>query len=195
METPGSIEQTMLDDAITVFRTNKDWADRAIAQVSDGKMRVSLDPKTNSIVVIMKHVAGNLLSRWTDFLTTDGEKPWRNRDDEFIDSFNARSEVIEYWERGWSCLFQTLESLRPEDLSKTVTIRGEPHTVPLAIQRSLAHCAYHIGQIMLLARHQADDEWETITIPRGGSQVYNQNAWGGHSCGADPDTDSEVGDD
>ena len=126
----------------------------------------------------MKHVAGNLKSRWTEFLTTDGEKPWRNRDDEFVDTFSSRQELLDFWEQGWGCLFQSLESLRPEDLAKVVTIRGEPHTVPLAIHRSLAHCGYHIGQIVLIARILAEDKWETLTIPRGESASFNQRVWG-----------------
>ncbi|APZ93351.1 hypothetical protein Fuma_02968 [Fuerstiella marisgermanici] len=167
--------------ATASFRANKSWADNAIAQVADEKLHVALDENTNSIAVIMKHVGGNLKSRWTDFLSTDGEKSWRNRDDEFIDSFTNREEILNHWEEGWACLFATLAVLQPEDLSKSVTIRGEAHSVPLAIHRSLAHCAYHIGQIILVARVLAGDEWETITIPRGESGTYNQSVWGkGH---------------
>jgi hypothetical protein len=129
----------------------------------------------------MKHVAGNLISRWTDFLTTDGEKPWRNRDDEFVDTFTARGELIAYWESGWQRLFDSLAGPKADDLGKTVTIRGEPHSVPLAIQRSLAHCGYHVGQIMLIARILAGDRWTMITIPRGASAGFNQRVWGkGH---------------
>jgi hypothetical protein len=126
----------------------------------------------------MKHVAGNLLSRWTDFLTADGEKPWRNRDDEFVDSFADRRELLDYWERGWDRLFEALAALTPGDLGKTVLIRGQPHSVPLAIHRSLAHCGYHVGQIILIARVLAGDNWETITIPRGASTTFNQAVWG-----------------
>jgi hypothetical protein len=160
------------------FETNKRLAERAIEQVSDERLHVALDGNTNSIAVIMKHVAGNLLSRWTDFLTTDGEKPWRDRDDEFIDTFRSRSVVLEHWERGWTCLFGALSGLRPEDLDKTVTIRGEPHTVPLAMARSLGHTCYHVGQIVQIARIHAGDNWNTLTIPRGGSQQFNATHWG-----------------
>ena len=147
----------------------------------DEKLRLPLDANTNSIAVIMKHVAGNLLSRWTDFLTTDGEKPWRDRDGEFVDTFTSRQELVAYWESGWKCLFDTLEGLTESDLAKTVTIRGEAHSVPLALQRSLAHCGYHVGQIILIARILAGEKWDTITIPRGGSSGYNQKVWGvGH---------------
>jgi 4-hydroxy-2-oxoheptanedioate aldolase len=162
----------------SAFAANKHLADRAVAQLTDDKLHLALDEHTNSIAVIMKHVAGNLKSRWTDFLTTDGEKPGRNRDDEFIDSFTSRAAVLERWEAGWNVLFTTLRSLRPDDLAKTVTVRGESHSVPLAIQRSLGHTCYHIGQIVQLARHFAGDDWQTLTIPRGGSDQFNQANWG-----------------
>lgn len=167
----------IITGAITSFRTNKGWADKAIAQLPDDKLHVTLDDNTNSVAVIMKHVAGNLKSRWTDFLTTDGEKPWRNRDDEFVDSFSNRQDILNYWEAGWACLFETLESLQPDDLARTVMIRGEPHTVPLAIHRSLAHSGYHVGQIIMVARILAGDSWETITIPPGQSASYNKSVW------------------
>jgi hypothetical protein len=163
---------------INAFEANKRLADRAVEQVPDEKMRVALDDNTNSIAVIMKHVAGNFLSRWQDFLTSDGEKPGRNRDDEFIDTFHSRAEILAHWERGWDCLLQTLKNLTPADLEKTVTIRGEPHSVPLAMSRSLGHTCYHIGQIVQLARHHAGDNWNTLTIPKGGSKQFNQSNWG-----------------
>src|SRR5690349_24869988 len=121
-----------LSAAINAFEANKRLADRAVAQVADEKLHIALDPNINSIAVIMKHVAGNLLSRWTDFLTTDGEKPWRSRDDEFVDTSATRAELLAYWESGWQQLFDTLAALTPADLARTVTIRGEPHSVPLA---------------------------------------------------------------
>src|SRR5262245_5855893 len=163
---------------VNAFEANKRMADRAIEQLPADKLRIALDPNTNSIAIIMKHVAGNLLSRWTDFLTTDGEKTWRNRDDEFVDSFGSRKEILDYWERGWACVFTTLKSLKPEDLSKTVFIRGEAHTVPLALERSLGHTCYHIGQIVQVARVQAGDNWKTLTIPRGESAKFNKEKWG-----------------
>ena len=164
--------------AINAFEANKRLADRAVEQVPDDKLHVALDEETNSIAVIMKHVAGNLISRWTDFLTTDGEKPGRNRDDEFVNSFRSRAELLECWERGWTCLRETLQSLKPEDLGKTVLIRGEPHSVPLALQRSLGHTCYHIGQIVQVARIHAGKRWTTLTIPRGGSEQFNTKNWG-----------------
>lgn len=172
---------TVVQSALTAFRSHKGWADKAVAQLPDAKLHVALDANTNSVAVIMKHVSGNLLSRWSEFLTSDGEKPWRNRDDEFVDTFASRDALLQYWEQGWQRLFDSLTSLGPADLLKTVTIRGEPHTVPLAIHRSLAHCGYHVGQIMLIARVLAGDNWQTITIPRGASATFNQTVWGkGH---------------
>jgi hypothetical protein len=173
----SELAKSLIDGALTAFRSNKAWADKAVAQLPDDSLHLALDRNTNCIAVIMKHVAGNLLSRWTDFLTSDGEKPWRNRDDEFVDTFTTRDDLIAYWESGWQRLFASLASLTAEDLAKTVTIRGEPHTVPLAIQRSLSHCGYHVGQIMLIARILAGDCWTTITIPRGASAAYNQRVW------------------
>ena len=168
--------------AIDTFESNRRLADRAIAQVADDKLREPLDEHTNSIAVIMKHVAGNLISRWTDFLTSDGEKPWRNRDTEFIDDFRDHAEIIAYWERGWDVLFACLQSLQPCDLDKTVLIRGQPHSVVLAIERSLGHTCYHVGQIVLVARLQAGPSWSTLTIPRGGSQQFNAKNWGGEGA-------------
>jgi uncharacterized damage-inducible protein DinB len=173
-----NVAEEFLAAAINAFEANKRMADRAIAQLPDEKLRVALDANTNSIAVIMKHVAGNLRSRWTDFLTTDGEKSERNRDDEFIDTFASRAELLECWEGGWNRLFETLKSLQPDDLAKTVSIRGEPHSVPLALARSLGHTCYHIGQIVQLARVLAGDAWNTLTIPRGGSQAFNAANWG-----------------
>lgn len=167
-----------LSSIVNAFEANKRLADRAVEQLPDEKLHLALDANTNSIAVIMKHVAGNLLSRWTDFLSTDGEKPWRNRDQEFVDSFASRAEVVEYWERGWTCLFDALNSLKPADLEQTVAIRGEPHSVPLAAERSLAHTCYHIGQIVQVARILAGDNWNTLTIARGGSEQFNRANWG-----------------
>lgn len=172
------IETTFCAAIIDAFRANKQLADLAVAQVPDDKLHLPLDEHTNSIATIMKHVSGNLLARWTDFLTTDGEKPTRNRDAEFVDTFHSRQEVLEYWEQGWSRLFSELNSLTIEDFSKTVQIRGESHLVPLAMARSLGHTCYHIGQIVQLARHHTADHWTTLTIPRGGSEQFNRDHWG-----------------
>ena len=172
------IAAEFLSATINSFEANKRLADRAVEQLPDEKLHVALDESTNSIAVIMKHVAGNLTSRWTDFLTTDGEKPWRNRDDEFVDSFSNRQELVDCWERGWAVLLGTLKSLKPDELGKTVSIRGEPHSVPLALERSLGHTCYHIGQIVQVARIHAGGNWKTLTIPRGESQQFNQRNWG-----------------
>ena len=166
-----------LDATIDTFRKQKELAEKAVAQLEDEQLHRPLDENTSSAAVIMKHVAGNLASRWTDFLTTDGEKPWRNRDSEFIDEFGSREELFEYWERGWTCLFDALELLTSADLAATITIRGEPHSVILAIQRSLGHTGYHVGQIVLVARVLAKDDWTDLTIPRGESEAFNRRMW------------------
>jgi hypothetical protein len=165
--------------AINALEANKRLADRAIEQVPDELLHSAPDEHTNSIAVIMQHVAGNLLSRWTDFLTSDGEKPQRNRDGEFVDSSRSREELLEIWERGFACMLETLHNLRQEDLQKAVFIRGEHHSVPLALQRSLGHTCYHIGQLVQIARVHAGENWQTLTIPRGGSEQFNRQNWGG----------------
>jgi hypothetical protein len=132
------------------------------------------DPGTNPIAIIVKHMAGNLRSRWTDFLTTDGEKPDRNRDSEFVrEPGDDRAALLRRWEAGWGVLFATLEGLRDEDLGKTVTIRGEPHKVMQAVNRQLTHYAYHVGQIVLLARHFAGADWKTLSVAKGASAAFN----------------------
>jgi uncharacterized damage-inducible protein DinB len=172
------IAAEFLSAVINAFEANKRLADRAVEQVPNEKLHAALDANTNSIAVIMKHVAGNLTSRWTDFLTTDGEKPWRGRDGEFVDTFRSRAELLEAWERGWACLLTALRGLKREDLEKTVLIRGEPHSVPLALERSLGHTCYHVGQIVQVARIHAAEEWNTLTIPRSGSEQFNKANWG-----------------
>lgn len=163
-----------LSATVETFRSQKTLAERAVAQLADAQLRTALSPETNSVAVIMKHVAGNLRSRWTDFLTSDGEKPWRQRDAEFEDQFADRAELMAWWEAGWQVLFDALAALRPADLGRTITIRGQEHSVPLAIQRALAHVGYHTGQIVQVARVLAGDQWETLTIPRGGSDAFNR---------------------
>jgi uncharacterized damage-inducible protein DinB len=148
--------------------------DRAIAQLPDDKLHLTLDANTNCIAVIIKHMAGNMLSRWTDMLTTDGEKPWRDRDDEFHDTFQSREELLTYWEKGWQCVFGTLEQMSDSDLEKTITIRTQPMTVMRAVCRQLDHYGYHTGQIVQIARIHAGDNWQTLTIARGQSQQYNE---------------------
>jgi len=174
--------ETTVAAILTAFQYHKDLADRALTQVPDDALHRALDDETNSIAVIMQHVSGNLRSRWTDFLTTDGEKPWRHRDQEFVEqSDRSRVELMDDWNRGWACLFDALTALSPGDLDRCVTIRGESLTVPMAACRSLAHTAYHVGQIVLTARilvAQAGGQWTTLTITRGQSAQHNQRTWG-----------------
>jgi uncharacterized damage-inducible protein DinB len=165
------------DAAVAGFRYHKNLADRAVAQLPDDALHQALDANTNSIAVVMKHVGGNLRSRWTDFLTTDGEKPTRNRDDEFVDDFTTRQQLLDAWEAGWAALFHALESLAETEMDRTVAVRGEPHSVALATARSLGHTCYHVGQIVQLARHWAGDNWTTLTIPPAGSAQHNQKVW------------------
>jgi len=177
-EPAPSLATQFLSATVDAFAANKRLAERAIQQMTDDQLRLALDDNTNSIAVIMKHMAGNLVSRFTDFLTTDGEKSWRNRDDEFVDTIADRGELLDIWERGWDCLFNAINDLTETDLRATVLIRGEPHSVLLALQRSLGHACYHVGQIVQLARIHAGDNWDTLTIPRGGSDEFNRQNWG-----------------
>ena len=167
---------SVLASCLAEYRRYKSIADRAIAHLPEPLLRQPPSRETNSIAVIVKHLAGNMLSRFTDFLTTDGEKAWRDRDSEFIDDFASRDAILARWEQGWACLFGALAELREEDLAKIVPIRGEPHSVVMALTRSLAHAAYHTGQIVQTARALAEREgipWNTITVPRGGSGAFN----------------------
>ncbi len=164
-----------LADAVQSFRNYKKLADRAIDQVSDEEFFAVIDPESNSIAVIVKHIAGNLHSRWRDFLTTDGEKPDRDRDQEFEMIEDTRESLLEFWESGWATLFSSIEPLTEEDFSKTIKIRGEPHTVIEAINRQLTHYSYHIGQIVFLAKHLRSTEWKTLSVPRNRSAQYNEH--------------------
>jgi hypothetical protein len=171
-----SLAQHYLEDSIASLRAYKKMADKAIAQLQDGEFFITLDAEANSVAVIMKHMAGNMFSRWTDFLTTDGEKPDRNRDMEFvIDPKAGKDDVVAYWEKGWQCVFDALESLTAADLGREVLIRGEKHTVIQAINRQLMHYANHIGQIVFLAKHFRSAEWKSLSIPRNRSAGFNVN--------------------
>lgn len=155
------------------FRAQRTLAERAAAQVGDGELFAALDEESNSIAVLMQHVGGNLRSRFTDFLTSDGEKPDRDRDGEFLTMVGqTRADVMARWDAGWRALERTLETLRAEDLLRTVTIRGEPVLVVQALGRALAHVAQHAGQVVLLAKHRAGERWQTLSIPRGQSAAY-----------------------
>ena len=162
-------------DVLNSFRNYKKLADRAIDQVSDEQFFAVIDAESNSIAVIVKHIAGNLHSRWRDFLTTDGEKPDRDRDTEFEMVGDTRESLMEFWESGWQTLFDAIEPLTEDDFSKTVTIRGEPHSVVEAINRQLTHYSYHIGQIVFLAKHLKSSEWKTLSVPRHRSAEFNQH--------------------
>jgi len=165
------IERHYLDDCLLQLRKVKRHAERALAQVDDEQLFVVLDPEANSIAMLVKHMAGNMRSRWTDFLTSDGEKPDRDRDSEFvIGADDTRASLLARWEDGWSRIVQAVSSLAPEDLERTVHVRGEAHTVLEAINRQLTHYAAHVGQIVLLAKHYAGPHWKSLSIPRGKSR-------------------------
>lgn len=162
------------EDVLESFRNYKKLAERAIEQVSDEEFFKSIDAEANSIAVVVKHIAGNLHSRWKDFLTTDGEKPTRNRDLEFELAGDTRESLMEFWETGWQTLFDNIEPLTEEDFSKTITIRGEPHSIVEAINRQLTHYSYHIGQIVLLAKHFKSADWKTLSVPKNKSTEFNK---------------------
>jgi len=170
-----------LKDALEVFRYYKKLAERGMTQLPDEHYFTALDDESNSIAIIVKHMAGNMRSRWTDFLTTDGEKPGRHRDTEFEDPPATRQAVLAMWEEGWACLFAALEPLAEADLARTVTIRGEAHSVMQAINRQLAHYPYHCGQIVFLAKHLNHGEWKSLTVPRGKSQEFNRSVLAGEA--------------
>jgi Protein of unknown function (DUF1572) len=167
-----------LENVISEFRLLKKQGERAMAQLDDAQFFIALDAESNSVAILVKHIAGNLRSRWTDFLTSDGEKPDRFRDQEFILEAGAtRTELMRGWEEGWQCLFGALEPLPPEDAMRRVMIRREPHTVIQATNRQLTHYAAHIGQIVFLAKHLKAADWKTISVPRGQSEQFNQTQY------------------
>ena len=166
-------DERYLEDARLQLRKLKSMAERALEQAGDGRLFATPDPESNSLAVIMKHISGNLRSRWTRFLETDGEKPDRNRDTEFeLESGDTPARLRERWEEGWRILFATLDSLRPGDLERTIAIRGEPHTVLQAVNRQLSHYSLHVGQIIYLAKHLAGPAWKSMSIPKGKSKEY-----------------------
>ena len=170
---PNELATHYLDEARRQMRGHKRAAEGAMTQLRDEDFFFTIDPEANSIAILVQHLAGNMHSRFTDFLTSDGEKPDRFRDREFeLTEMNARADVMHCWEDGWACLFAAIDALHPEDVMRTVTIRGEPHTVLQAINRQIAHYAQHIGQIVLLAKHLRSSEWKTLSIPRGKSEDY-----------------------
>jgi hypothetical protein len=173
-----------LKDSIGVLHYYKKLAERAMAQCPDDVPFTFLDTESNSIPIIVKHMSGNMRSRWTDFLTTDGEKPDRNRDTEFEDAPKTRAELMEMWERGWKHVFDALEPLNDEDLVRTITIRTEPHSVMQAINRQVAHYSYHVGQVVYVAKHlatKASRRWQSLSVPRGQSTQFAADVPAGKS--------------
>ena len=173
---PHQLSTSYVKDSIGLFHYYKKLGERAMAQCPDEELFTTLDAESNSIAIIVKHMAGNMRSRWRDFLTTDGEKPDRNRDTEFEEPPKTRAELMEMWERGWKYLFDALEPLTEADMTRTVTIRTEPHSVMQAINRQIAHYAHHIGQILFLAKHLTftkTGKWESLSIARGKSAEIN----------------------
>jgi len=173
----GAVDSHLVIDAFaSEFRRYRLMSEKAADQLNWDELRVPLDDETNSVAIIMKHLSGNLRSRWTEPFTTDGEKPWRNRDVEFVDDFKDRDELNNAWRAGWSALESFLVKVSDADLARTLLIRNEPHTLALALVRSCTHAAYHAGQIVQVARvlaARAGREWSTLTIPRGGSGAFN----------------------
>lgn len=170
MPTDSPILTVVLDE----FQKIKKLADKAIEQLPDDQLHVTIDKESNSVAVIMRHMAGNMRSRWVDFLTTDGEKPDRMRDQEFQDPARTRAELMAEWEHGWQCVFGALTPLTDADLQRTVIIRGEPHSVFKAASRQVAHYAGHAYQILFLAKHLLGPAWKTLSIPRGQSEEFNR---------------------
>ncbi len=170
-----------IQDSLELFRYYKKLAERAMEQVTDQQLFASLDPESNSIAIVVKHMAGNMRSRWTDFLATDGEKPNRDRDTEFEQPPATRDALMQSWEEGWALVFSAVEPLTEADLSRTVTIRGEAHSVMQAINRQVAHYSLHIGQIVLLAKHLGQDHWQSLTVPRNRSAEFNQRVASGEA--------------
>jgi len=176
---PLEFTTSYLQDSLALFRYYKKLAERAMDQVTDEQLFLTLDDEANSIAIVVKHMAGNMRSRWTDFLTTDGEKPNRERDTEFVAPPATREALLQVWEDGWNCVFRAIEPLSESDLARTVTIRGEPHSVMQAVNRQVAHYSHHIGQIVLLAKHFAHDRWQSLSIPRNRSMDFNRQVAAG----------------
>lgn len=170
-----------LEDSLALLRHYKMLAERAMEQLQDGQLTAVLDEESNSVAVIVKHMAGNMRSRFTDFLTSDGEKPDRRRDEEFEDPPVTRAALMAAWEAGWACLFAALEPLGEADLGRTVRIRGEAHSVMQAVNRQVAHYSYHIGQIVMLAKHLNSAGWKALTVPRGKSEEFNRRVLAGEA--------------
>lgn len=169
-----TIGQNYLRSIMELFQYYKELGDKALAQISDSEIHWRPDDQSNSIAVLVKHMSGNMLSRWTDFLTTDGEKEWRDRESEFIDDIKDKESMLSICEEGWDFLFSALGKLKPDDLQKIVYIRNEGHTVVEAINRHLTHCAQHVGQIIYIAKSLRANSWQSLSVPRGKSEEFNR---------------------
>jgi hypothetical protein len=170
-----------VEDSLSLFRAYRGLGEKAIAQVSDADLNRQIDSESNSIAIIVKHLHGNMRSRWTDFLTSDGEKPDRNRDTEFDAPPTSREELLAMWNAGWACLFNAIEPLTDADLGRTINIRTEPHSVMQAINRQMGHYAMHVGQIVMLAKHFQGEAWKTLSIPRNRSGEFNRKVAAGEA--------------
>jgi uncharacterized damage-inducible protein DinB len=178
MENNEAVARHYLETILSTFQKQKALAEKAFAQLEPEGFHVTLDVEANSIAVIIKHMAGNMRSRWRDFLTTDGEKSDRNRDSEFISGTENLDELMQLWEAGWQEVFKALATVTPHDLLRTITIRAQPHTVLQAIERQVDHYAYHVGQIVFLAKHLKSESWQTLSVARGQSQAFNEKMLG-----------------
>jgi uncharacterized damage-inducible protein DinB len=170
-----------IEDSIALFRYYKKLGEGAMAQLTDEQLFAALDPEMNSVAITVKHIAGNMRSRWTNFLTSDGEKPDRNRDCEFTDPAASREALMKCWEAGWQCLFSALTPLTNADLERRVTIRGEPHSVMQAINRQVAHYSYHVGQIVFLAKQLQSTNWKSLSVPRNKSAEFSRKVAAGEA--------------
>lgn len=168
------MQNSYLTSCIKQFEYYKSLGEKTMDQLSFEELKKEFEDDSNSIAIIVKHLAGNMLSRWTNFLTEDGEKPWRQRDNEFIDTIKTKEELIENWDKGWDCLFNVIKSLREEDLNSIIYIRNQGHTVTEAINRQMMHYAYHIGQIVLIGKLLKGTDWKSLSIPKSKSKDYNK---------------------
>ncbi len=169
-----SFRENYLDNVKKLFRYYKHLGDQSLSVLKDEEIHIRFEEHSNNCAIIAKHIAGNMLSRWTDFLNSDGEKEWRNRETEFEDQFKSKDELLSYWEKGWHCVFNAIDPLQAADLDKIAYIRNEGHSVLEAINRQLAHYSYHIGQLVMLSKAIKGKDWESLSIPKGESQSFNQ---------------------
>ncbi len=168
------MDKSYLPSVLKQFEYNKSLGDKTFLQLSKEELFWQYNDECNSIATIVKHISGNMLSRWTNFLTEDGEKPWRNRDDEFVNTYNSKEEMIADWNKGWQCLFENLNTITPENSNTIVYIRNEGHTIAEAINRQLCHYSYHIGQIVTIGKMAKNTDWQTLSIAKNASKAYNE---------------------